>query len=73
MTDDKAQKCDLCGRPMTFVERPKFEAGSDGGRINVTLASEIWECEEHGLWRIYTSGRRERVTRTQPAEGKAKP
>ncbi len=58
---------------MTFVERPKFEAGSDGGRINVTLASEIWECEEHGLWRIYISGRRERVTRTQPEKGKTNP
>lgn len=64
VTADEAQKCDDCGRPMTFVRRPQPELYGAGGQITVPLASKIWECEKHGSWRIYISGARERVENT---------
>ncbi len=55
----EAPKCDKCGRSMVFIGDVKPEIiSSDGDHFTVPLASAIWECNEHGCWRIYTSGTR---------------
>ena len=54
-------KCELCSRPLTFVEEVKSQPYGAGSQVIVPLVSDIYECPEHGRWRIYISGHRERV------------
>ena len=57
-----------CGQEMTFVEDGDEPPHFGSSRIIMPLASDIWECPDHGLWRIYISGARERVERQRPQE-----
>ena len=56
------QKCD-CGRPLTFVEDVPFQAHGSGDQLIVPVASSIYKCPVHGLWRIGIDGSRQRVQR----------
>ena len=41
---------------MTYVEDVPLEAGSDELRIAVRLASSIYQCPDHGFFRIFVGG-----------------
>ena len=58
-------KCELCSRPLTFVEEVKSQPYGDGRQVIIPLASDIYECPEHGLWRIFISGLRELVKKAE--------
>lgn len=54
------QLCPNCGaileyvKPVRFDEKEMKPVGSD--RFTLKLASDIYQCPQHGLWRIYISG-----------------
>ncbi len=57
MGSDQHPPCPTCLGKLTYVkEGPHDEQLSRDGVIGA-LASAIYRCPEHGLWRIYISGR----------------
>ena len=52
--DDKA--CPQCQGKLAYVKEGPQETSSSGDKIIVTLASSIYRCPTHGLWRFYISG-----------------
>lgn len=62
----KEQKCRECGAPLKYVEDvdPEFYGvPGSSSKVTVPLASKIYECEQHGLWRIYINDVAEKVVR----------
>lgn len=41
-----------CSRPMKYIGDWPSESSTEGGNIRVSLASSVYECPEHGLWRV---------------------
>lgn len=61
--DRPGQRCPACDRLMEYVKLfPQDIAGGDGGIIHVSLESHVWRCPEHGLWRIYISGKKVQIS-----------
>jgi len=56
------QKCD-CGQTLKFVEDVPFQGRSSGDQFIVKVASAIYECPDHGLWRIGVDGSRQRLVK----------
>ena len=56
------QKCPTCKRAMKFVKDWPFEERpAPAGKFAAALASTQYECPEHGGFRIYISGRVEKI------------
>jgi hypothetical protein len=53
---DDPPECPECHRPMDLVRDVPLEAPDAGGMINVTLESNIFNCDQHGEFRVYISG-----------------
>jgi hypothetical protein len=53
---EQDQACPECSCALTYVEDVPLEAGSDKMRIAVRLASTIYKCPDHGLFRIFVGG-----------------
>ena len=51
-----------CGRPLSFVKNVPFQVYGTEEQLVVPPASDIYECPEHGFWRVFVSGTRQRVT-----------
>jgi hypothetical protein len=54
---DQVKKCPQCSRTLTYVKDVPFEAHDQGAEIAVRLASSIYQCPDHGPWRIFISGK----------------
>ena len=50
------QKCPKCSKKLIWVKSGPRESIPSGDKIVMKLASEIFRCVDHGLWRIYISG-----------------
>ena len=53
---EQVKKCRRCSRSLTYVRDFPYEDRSQRDAIGVSLASNIYRCPEHGLWRIFISG-----------------
>ncbi len=54
--DEPGKKCPMCGREMTYVkDGPTEITGGRDGSV-VSLASTIYFCAEHGLFRAFMRG-----------------
>ena len=54
-----SHRCPDCDQPLTFVRDLPLddkEIRSNSQGFSVPLASSIYECPEHGQFRIYISG-----------------
>jgi hypothetical protein len=58
-------KCPRCRRALSYVEpvRPETYGLAVSSTIAVPHESHIYECSEHGYWRLFVSGRIEKVAR----------
>ena len=56
-------RCPRCQHTLTYVEDVTSEVFGQHGTLTVPLASQIYNCPEHGHWRLYVSGRIEKVDR----------
>lgn len=56
-------RCPRCQHTLTYVEDVESEVFAQHGTLTVPLASQIYECPEHGQWRLFASGRIEKVDR----------
>jgi hypothetical protein len=58
-------KCPRCRRMLTYVEPVKPESYGQvrPSSIAVPHESHIYDCSEHGHWRLFVSGRIEKVAR----------
>ena len=58
--------CPSCQRPLTYLrDWPFEERPSAPSKFAVALASALYECPEHGQFRIYISGRVESVKKIE--------
>jgi hypothetical protein len=55
--------CPVCKNEIPHIEDWSQEIYGSGSQIVVPLASAVYECSEHGFWRIYISGAFEKVER----------
>jgi hypothetical protein len=56
MATEQVHECPSCRRVLTYVKEGPTEFRSSGDKIIGKLASDIFRCDEHGLFRIYISG-----------------
>lgn len=58
-------KCPRCQRPLTYVEpvKPESYGLTSTSTIAVPHESHLYQCPEHGFWRLFVSGRIEKVAR----------
>jgi hypothetical protein len=55
--------CPVCHGPVTHIQDWPDEVSGQGGQIVVSLASAVYECPEHGYYRIFISGAHQKVER----------
>lgn len=49
--------CETCGAELSYVrDEPAEPSTATESGVSVPLASEIYRCSTHGLWRIYANG-----------------
>jgi hypothetical protein len=58
-------RCPRCDQTLTYVEDVKSEIFGQHEGVTVPLASQIYECPEHGPWRLFASGRIEKMDRSR--------
>jgi hypothetical protein len=58
-------RCPRCQHTLRYVEDVKSEIFRQHDNLTVPLASQIYECPEHGPWRLFASGRIEKMDRVR--------
>jgi hypothetical protein len=58
-------RCPRCHHTLTYVEDVKSETFRQLENLTVPLPSQIYECPEHGSWRLFASGRIEKMDRSR--------
>ena len=53
--------CPVCHNNIPKVADWPTEMDTSGGQIVLSLASAVYECPQHGHWRIYVSGAHRKV------------
>jgi hypothetical protein len=56
-------RCPRCQHTLTHVEDVQPEIYGRHETLTVPLASQIYACPDHGYWRLYVSGRIEKLDR----------
>ena len=60
--EGKKQDCPECGKPLRIIEKVPLHARDSGrSHLSTPLASWIYECDEHGRFRIDIAGNAKRV------------
>jgi hypothetical protein len=62
---DSEFSCPACSKEMTYIKDWPMEGHATSSGFTVKLASFVYECSEHGTWRIYISGAYEKVERIE--------
>jgi hypothetical protein len=56
--------CPACQRDIPLVQEwPQEGPYGSGSQLVMPLASGVYECPEHGYWRIFISGASEKIER----------
>lgn len=59
MTNEQSEsvpRCPICSSALAYVEEITPVTGGEGNQILVPLASDVYRCAQHGLWRVFMSG-----------------
>jgi len=60
--EGKKQNCPECGKPLRIIEKVPAQVNAAGqSRMSMPVASWIYECDEHGRFRIDISGTTKRL------------
>ena len=65
-SDAPLRNCPDCGAPLVHVREMEMETRFEGGQFVVPFASQIYQCSNHGQFRVFINGKVERFS--EPTE-----